>query len=39
MASLPCATKLRLLLSYDEDTGVLRWRHRVNQGVRAVVML
>ena len=35
MASLPCATKLRLLLSYDEDTGVLRWRCRVNQGVRA----
>jgi len=32
---LPCATKLRLLLSYDEDTGELRWRCRVNQGVRA----
>jgi hypothetical protein len=32
---LPCATKLRLLLSYDEETGILRWRSRVNQGVHA----
>jgi hypothetical protein len=32
---LPCATRLRALLSYDEDTGELRWRCRVNQGVRA----
>jgi len=35
MASLPCATKLRLLLDYDEDAGILRWKYRVNRGVYA----
>lgn len=32
---LPCAQQLNSLLSYDEDAGALRWRVRVNQGVRA----